>query len=258
MNSRHRHWRRGRRASISWLPLIPVGGEEEAEGNMKSCAASVERSIDEDGDNGDDDDGPFDVRGGYSPETLESTVFLLSRLQAVMTRAWDLAEVSPAAAIASAATTATAAAVAVEHDCGGGGTASGGALGSTKATSGSVAGEYGSSCTPEDNEDEDDGDALADAFVGSTTMARKWDWVRCCHLPVNPALGASSGRVGGEGVGGGAQPAIAPVAIDSTFCHRTLRPGRPGPGGCTLEQVSQDMCGCAGELPGEFSYCRIR
>lgn len=172
------------------------------------------------------------------PETLEATLSLLSRLQAVMTRAWDPAEFSlaaTAAATASAAeanSSATAAAAATAAAVG--------------RASGSIASAWGVSGTPpvseeeeeaDDDEDDDDKDAAADTFVGSTRRARKWDWVRCSHAPVNPALAAGGGRGGGAFGGGNAQPVVVPVAIDPGFCHRTLRPGMPGPEGCTLEQV---------------------
>lgn len=168
-----------------------------------------------------------DVEGnvGYSRETLEATVFLLCRLQAVMTRAWDRAELSPAAVAAAATSTGS--------DNDGGANTSSSVL---SRASGSLVGENGSTGGIADNDDEDDGDALADTFVGSTRRARKWDWVRCCHEPVNPAL-AIAGRGTPAGGGSTAQPVVAPVAIDAAFCHRTLRPGKPGPEGCTLEQV---------------------
>lgn len=162
---------------------------------------------------------------GYLRETLQATVFLLSRLQTVMTRAWDPAELSLAAIAAAAPSTRS------DNDGGANTTAS--VLG---RASGSLVGENRSTGDIADNNDEDDGDALADTFMGSTRRARKWDWVRCCHEPVNPTL-AMAGRGTPAGGGSTAQPVVAPVAIDPAFCHRTLRPGKPGPGGCTLEQV---------------------
>lgn len=216
--------RRPRRASISWQ----ARGEESGARRLSSARppqparAQDDEGVEEGGDDAVD-------RGVYLPETLQTAVFLLSRLQSVMTRAWDPSELSPAAAAAAAA-------AAAENDAG-----MASALGKASAIS-SVASEYGGSAVPgSSGSDEcgggDDGDAVADTFVGSTRRPRKWDWVRCCHAPINPVLSMGGGRGGVGGGSAGAQPVVAPVAIDPGFCHRTLRPGRPGPEGCTLEQV---------------------
>ena len=164
----------------------------------------------------------------YLPETLEATVFLLASLQAVMTRAWDPAEAYHAAARLSAVDSNGHVATAAEMVGGAG------AFGR-----GSVSGGCDSNGTLDNDEGDEDADALADTFVGFTKNTRKWDWMRCCHEPVNPALlNGGRGRGGGSrGGGSNAQPIVAPVAIDPDFCHRTLRPGKPGPEGCTLEQV---------------------
>lgn len=232
--------RRPRRASISWQ----ARGEESGTRRLSSArppppssatgAVQDQEAVVQEGGGGGDDDVD---RGVYLPETLQAAVFLLSRLQSVMTRAWEPSEVSPAAAAAAAT---------AENDAG----AMAAALALAAAAGGkpsgisSVASEYGGSAVPggsgSSTEDCDDGDALADTFVGSTRRPRKWDWVRCCHAPINPVLslgGGGRGGRGGSGSAGGAQPVPAPVAIDAGFCHRTLRPGRPGPEGCTLEQV---------------------
>lgn len=179
------------------------------------------------------------MRDECLPETIEATVSLLSRLQSVTTRAQDASAASPAASAATAAW-ASAAAWAVENDARGG-------VGVGSSTQGDDG--KGSDCDdPGDGDgDNDDGDDLANTFVGSTGRARKWDWVRCCHAPVIPSMAAAAAAAGasgskgkGDGRGGagsGGQPPIAPVAIDTGFCHRTLRPGRSGPEGCSLEQV---------------------
>lgn len=211
--------RRPRRASISWQARTDEGGVSR---RPQATRPPPVRGPD-DQEEEDDDEESSAGRGVYLPETLEAAVFLLSRLQSVMTRAWDPTEVSPAAAAAAA-----------END--GGGAAA--ALGRPSAIS-SVASEYGGSVVPgSSEEDGEEKDVLADTFIGSTRRLRKWDWVRCSHAPINPVVAAGGGRgSGGSGGGGGVQPVVAPVAIDPTFCHRTLRPGKPGPEGCTLEQV---------------------
>lgn len=180
-------------------------------------------------------------RAVHLPESLEATVFLLARLQAVMTRAWDPAEVYPVAPgrVSGADNDGRIAAAMV--------TPGGGAPAGTTAAvfgrasgSGSVTGEYGSSGVPDNDDEDEDADPLADSFVGSTRRTRKWDWIRCCHAPINPVLASGGGGKGGGRRGGSsAQPVVAPVAIDPDFCHKTLRPGKPGPEGCTLEQVKR-------------------
>lgn len=181
---------------------------------------------------------------GYLPETLQATALLLSRLQVVMTRVWDPSEASPvtgtSAGSNSAITSATAAAPTGSSNSPWLLAKQGGGLSAVATTYASVCG--GGNVTssgisaPVQGED----DPLADTFMGSTRRARKWDWSRCCHFPVNPAL-AMGVAAGGGKEGGSSQPAMAPVAIDPAFCHQTLRPGKPGPEGCTLEQVQMKM-----------------
>lgn len=220
--------RRPRRASISWQ----ARGEESGGGTRRPSSARPPPARGAQDDDGAEEGGVDVDRGVYLPETLQAAVFLLSRLQSVMTRAWDPSEVSPAAAAAAAAAAAT------ENDAGM--AAALAALGMPSAIS-SVASEYGSNAVPGSgggsDDCGDDEDTLADTFVGSTRRPRKWDWVRCCHAPINPVLSMGGRRGSAGGGGASAQPVVAPVAIDPGFCHRTLRPGRPGPEGCTLEQV---------------------
>lgn len=173
------------------------------------------------------------------PESLEATVFLLARLQAVMTRAWDPAEVYPVAAgRLPGADNDGRIAPAMVTPGGGVPTGATATVFGCASGSGSVTAEYGSSGNADNDEEDEDTDPLADSFVGSTRRTRKWAWIRCSHAPINPVLASGGGGKGGRGRGGSsAQPVVAPVAIDPDFCHKTLRPGKPGPEGCTLEQV---------------------
>lgn len=254
------------------------GGENRAASNENSDRAEIvgfddgdahEQGVpggEKDCCNADKDDYDYDdeFHGvvAYLPETLHSTGLLLSRLQAVMTRAWDPSEIYSGVAAAATSSSTSAPAFAsgvmnpnplavVRHPATG-------SLSVGAAAVANAAGTMASSSSPSSfsvfgrpshvgrgsgggavagSED----DPLADTFMGSTRRARKWDWVRCHHSPVNPALAAAAAaaaaRRAGGGDGGKAQPAMAPVAIDPAFCHRTLRPGKPGAEGCMLEQV---------------------
>ncbi|CAM9673472.1 unnamed protein product, partial [Ectocarpus sp. 8 AP-2014] len=207
--------RRPRRASISWQAR---GGDDTGSRRLSAARPPSRADGDDDDQDANEEAAGDSECGVYLPETLDAAVFLLSRLQSVMTRAWDP---TPTAAAA-------------DNDAG----MIAAALGGRPSAISSVASEYGGSAVPGSSVDEgDDRDALVDTFIGSTRRPRKWDWVRCCHSPINPVLAAGGGRGGPGHAGSNAQPVVAPVAIDPGFCHRTLRPGRPGPEGCTLEQV---------------------
>lgn len=201
------------------------------------------------GGGGEDSSGACDEEtaggSGYLPETLQSTSLLLARLQTAMTRAWDPSEPCPlgansggsdasdaAAATAAAAGSSSAAwnlAKSKGEHLAAVAQAYANAMGLPPVGNGTGNGVMSVNTSSQD-------ESLVDTFMGSTRRARKWDWVRCCHYAVNPVLAAGSGATNGV-EGASPQPAMAPVGIDPSFCHRTLRPGKPGPEGCNLEQV---------------------
>ena len=87
------------------------------------------------------------------PETLEATLSLLSRLQAVMTRAWDPAEFSPASNAAATTSAATA-----ETNSGAAAAVAAATAAATGRASGSIASAWGVSGTPPVSEEEEEAD----------------------------------------------------------------------------------------------------